>query len=97
LGILGLQVFSSSLINIANNKASSLISISNKVMVAWGLSDIAMLIVVTAVPFLQPLIKTTSISLSDWLIVLGASFAATFWIEAAKLIRKQKKLSGWLD
>jgi Ca2+-transporting ATPase len=62
--------------------------LSNKVMVAWGLVAIAMLIVVTTVPFLQPLIKTTSLSLIDWLLIIIASFAATYWIEIGKLIRK---------
>jgi len=61
---------------------------SNKVMVAWGIAAIAMLIVVTNVPFLQPLIKTTSLSWMDWLLVIIASFASTFWIDIGKLIRK---------
>jgi Ca2+-transporting ATPase len=62
---------------------------SNKVMVLWGLTAIVMLISATVVPILQTLIKTTSLGLSDWLLVLVASFAATFWIEAAKLIKKR--------
>jgi Ca2+-transporting ATPase len=61
---------------------------SNKVMVIWGLTAIVMLILATVVPILQTLIKTTSLELPDWLLVLGASFAATFWIEVTKLIKK---------
>jgi Ca2+-transporting ATPase len=61
---------------------------SNRVMVIWGLAAIVMLLSATTIPILQTLIKTTSLALSDWLLVLGASFAATFWIEAAKLIRR---------
>ena len=48
---------------------------TNKVMDTWAVVAIAMLIIVTAVPFLQPLIKTTSLSLMDWLLVVVASFA----------------------
>jgi Ca2+-transporting ATPase len=62
---------------------------SNKVMVLWALTAIAMLISATVVPILQTLIKTTSLSLSDWLLVIVASFAATFWIEVTKLIKKR--------
>jgi Ca2+-transporting ATPase len=61
---------------------------SNKVMVLWALTAIAMLILATVVPILQTLIKTTSLALPDWLLVIVASFAATFWIEVTKLIKR---------
>jgi Ca2+-transporting ATPase len=61
---------------------------SNRTMVIWGLTAIVMLLSATEIPILQTLIKTTSLSLFDWLLVLCVSFAATFWIEATKLIRK---------
>jgi Ca2+-transporting ATPase len=61
---------------------------SNRVMVIWALTAIVMLILATLVPILQTVIRTTSLALSDWLLVLVASFAATFWIEAAKLFRR---------
>jgi Ca2+-transporting ATPase len=59
---------------------------SNKVMVIWAIAAIVTLLSATVVPILQTLIKTTSLERSDWLLVLIASFAATFWIEAEKLI-----------
>ncbi len=62
--------------------------LSNRVMVIWGLLAVVMLLLVTSVPILQTLIKTASLLPLDWLLVLVASFAATFWIEATKLIRK---------
>lgn len=62
--------------------------LSNRVMTLWGLIAIIMLVSVTVVPFLQIQMKTTSLALSDWLLVVLASFAATFWIEASKLIRR---------
>jgi Ca2+-transporting ATPase len=61
---------------------------SNRVMVIWAITAIVMLILVTTVPILHTVIRTTSLALSDWLLVLVASFAATFWIEAAKLFRR---------
>jgi Ca2+-transporting ATPase len=61
---------------------------SNRVMVIWAVTAIVILILATVVPILQTVIKTTSLALSDWLLVLVASFAATFWIEAAKLFRR---------
>jgi Ca2+-transporting ATPase len=63
--------------------------LSNKVMVVWGLLAIIMLVTVTIVPGLQTLIRTTSLGWSDWLLVVVASFAATSWIEATKLINKR--------
>lgn len=62
--------------------------LSNRVMVIWGLAAIIMLISATVVPGLQTLIRTTPLAWSDWLLVLVASFAATFWIEAVKLIKR---------
>jgi Ca2+-transporting ATPase len=64
---------------------------SNKVMVIWSASAIVMLVAVTVVPGLQTLVRTTSLGLSDWLLALVASFVATFWIEAAKLIESIHK------
>jgi Ca2+-transporting ATPase len=62
---------------------------SNKVMIIWAVTAIAMLVAVTVVPILQTLVRTTSLAWQDWLLVIVASFVATFWIEATKLIRKQ--------
>jgi Ca2+-transporting ATPase len=61
---------------------------SNRTMVVWGLAAIVMLFSVTEISILHTLIKTTSLSLFYWLLVLCVSFAATFWIEAVKLIKK---------
>jgi len=63
--------------------------LSNKVMVVWGLAAIVMLVLATVTPILQTLIRTTSLEWSDWLLVLGTSFVATFWIEVVKLINRK--------
>jgi Ca2+-transporting ATPase len=60
---------------------------SNRVMVLWATAAVGMLLAVTAVPILQTVVKTTTISVMDWARVLVASFLATAWIDVAKLFR----------
>jgi Ca2+-transporting ATPase len=60
---------------------------SNRVMVIWAIFALGMLVAVTEVPFLQDLVKTSALGAADWLTLLIASFLATFWIEAVKMVR----------
>jgi Ca2+-transporting ATPase len=60
---------------------------SNKVMVLWGVTATAMLLAAVVIPTLHPLIKMTSLTLSDWLLVLGGSLASTFWIDVGKWVK----------
>ncbi len=60
---------------------------SNRVMVLWAISAVALLLAVIYVPFLQGLVKVTALGRFDWATVIGASFLATIWIEAAKYLR----------
>lgn len=60
---------------------------SNRVMVLWAIAAVGMLLAVTYVPFLQDLVKVTAIRKLDWAMILGSSFVATVWIEAAKYIK----------
>ncbi len=62
---------------------------SNRVMVLWAIAAIGMLLVAIYVPFLQGLVKVTAIRKLDWAMILGASFAATIWIEIAKYIKRK--------
>jgi len=62
---------------------------SNRVMVLWAVAAAGMLVASTVIPLLQTLVKTTSLSLLDWAMVLVASFLATFWIDAMKLVRRK--------
>lgn len=62
---------------------------SNRVMVLWAVAAAGMLVASTVIPLLQTLVKTTSLSLLDWARVLVASFLATFWIDAMKLVRRK--------
>jgi Ca2+-transporting ATPase len=57
---------------------------SNKVMVLWALLVIATLVVGTSLPVVHDALKITYLSLSDWALVIGVSFAATFWMELRK-------------
>jgi Ca2+-transporting ATPase len=61
---------------------------SNKVMVLWAVLAVVTLIVGTSLPFVHDSLKITNLSLSDWGLVVGVSFVATFWIELKK-IRQQ--------
>jgi Ca2+-transporting ATPase len=61
--------------------------LSNKVMVLWALIVVATLVVGTNLLFVHDSLRITSLSLPDWALVVGVSFAATFWMELKKLLR----------
>jgi Ca2+-transporting ATPase len=58
---------------------------SNKVMLLWALLAVVALVVGTAL--LRTPLQITSLSLPDWLLVIGAAFIATFWMELKKLLK----------
>jgi len=60
---------------------------SNRVMVLWAITAVVMLLAALYVPFLQDLVKVTAIRKLDWVMILGASFIATIWIELVKYIK----------
>ena len=59
---------------------------SNRLMILWGVAAIAFVLFATLVPGVQNLLKTTTLSGQDWLLVLIATVIGTFWIEIRKLI-----------
>jgi len=59
--------------------------LSNKVMLLWAFVVAAMLLVGTNLQVVHDSLKITSLSLSNWAIVLVVSFASTFWMELKKL------------
>jgi P-type Ca2+ transporter type 2C len=61
--------------------------LSNKVMLLWALVVAVTLLVGTNMPFVNASLRITSLSLSDWAVVLGVSFVATFWMELKKLLK----------
>jgi Ca2+-transporting ATPase len=60
---------------------------SNKVMVLWALLVIVTLLVGTNLPFIHDSLRLTYLNLSDWALVIGVSFVATFWMELKKILR----------
>ena len=58
-------------------------------MVLWAIAAAGMLLAAVYIPFLQDLVKVTAISTLDWTMILGASFLATAWIEAAKYLKRK--------
>jgi Ca2+-transporting ATPase len=61
---------------------------SNKVMILWALLVVVTLLVGTNLPFIHNSLKITYLSLSDWGLVVGVSFLATFWIELKKNLQE---------
>jgi len=60
---------------------------SNKVMVLWALLAIATLAVGIGLPFVHDSLRLTYLNPQDWALVIGVSFAATFWMELKKLLK----------
>jgi Ca2+-transporting ATPase len=60
---------------------------SNKVMVSWAVVVVATLLVGTSVPFMNASLRITSLSLSNWALVVVVAFVATFWLELKKLLK----------
>jgi hypothetical protein len=44
------------------------------------------LLVGTNLPFVHDSLRLTYLSLSDWALVIGVSFVATFWMELKKIL-----------
>ena len=59
---------------------------SNKVMVLWALLVIVTLLVGTNLSYIHDSLRLTYLSLSDWALVVGVSFLATFWMELKKIL-----------
>jgi Ca2+-transporting ATPase len=59
---------------------------SNRLMMLWAVAAIAVVLFATLVPEVQNLLKTTTLSGQDWLLVLIATVIGTFWIEIRKVI-----------
>jgi Ca2+-transporting ATPase len=59
---------------------------SNRLMILWAVSAIAFVLIATLIPGVQNILKTTTLSGQDWLLVLIATVIGTFWIEIRKVI-----------
>ena len=63
---------------------------SNKMMLLWAAGVVATIFTIIYVPTLQDLFGVAPIGFMDWIIILGVSLVATFWIEVVKLISKKR-------
>jgi Ca2+-transporting ATPase len=59
---------------------------SNKLMLLWALVVAAVLLIGTSVGPIHEALKITSLNWENWAVVVGVSFAATFWMELKKLL-----------
>jgi Ca2+-transporting ATPase len=61
---------------------------SNKLMLLWAGVVVVVLLVGTNLPFIADALKITSLSAFDWVLVIVASFVATFWMELKKMLQR---------
>jgi hypothetical protein len=56
-------------------------------MIFWAIVVIVTLLVGTSLPFVGNPLRITSLSLSNWVLVIVVAFVATFWLELKKLLK----------
>ena len=62
--------------------------LSNKVMVLWALMAVGTLVIATNVPGIAGALRITSLTETDWAVVIVAAFVATFWMELKKILQR---------
>jgi len=62
--------------------------LSNKVMLLWALIAFITLLVGTSLPPIQSALQITALGWQGWALAIAVSFAATFWMELQKILRK---------
>jgi Ca2+-transporting ATPase len=63
---------------------------SNRIMVIWGAAITVFLVGVSLIPEVQNIMKTTSLTISQWGMILIATFIGTFWLEIKKISTYKK-------
>lgn len=61
--------------------------LTNKLMLLWAIVTIITLVATTNLPFLNSALKTTSLSIENWVTVVVVCYIAIFWIEFKKILR----------
>ena len=61
--------------------------LSNRVMIFWAIIVAVALLVGTGLPVVGMALRITSLSLSNWALVVTVAFAATFWLELKKILK----------
>ncbi|XHH08298.1 MAG: cation-translocating P-type ATPase [Candidatus Bathyarchaeia archaeon] len=62
--------------------------LSNKAMLLWALLAIVVLIVGTNLALVQMALQITSLSLTDWVLIVVVAFVSTFWMEIKKFLHR---------
>jgi Ca2+-transporting ATPase len=62
--------------------------LSNKVMLLWAFLAFVTLLVGTSLPPIQSALQITGLGWQGWALAIAVSFAATFWMELQKILRK---------
>lgn len=65
--------------------------LSNKAMLVWALVTAVVLVLATNLQVIQQALQITSLSLSDWAMVIAVAFVATVWMEIRKLFWRSDK------
>jgi len=63
---------------------------SNRLMGWWAAATVLFVLVVTFVPGVQMLFKTTSLSAGTWALAIAAALVGTFWIEVKKWVTSRR-------
>ncbi len=64
---------------------------SNRIMLIWAVAVGVFLISISTIPGAPTLVKTTTLTSSQWAMILGATFVGTFWLEIKKMITYANK------
>lgn len=62
--------------------------LSNRVMIIWALLAVTVLVLGTLFSFVQTSLQITSLNMQSWVLIFLTTFAATFWMEIKKILRK---------
>lgn len=65
---------------------------SNRMMLIWGAAVVVFIILISSIPGAQQLMKITTLTPTQWGMILIATFIGTFWLEAKKMLT-YKRLS----
>lgn len=68
---------------------------SNRLMLLWIIATLAFVALFTSFSGLQVALKTTTLSLSEWILIVPLSLAGTFWLEARKLFMSGIREEGF--
>jgi Ca2+-transporting ATPase len=66
---------------------------SNRLMLVWAAAVAIFLLLISTVPGARQLMKITALSTPQWLTIIGATFAGTFWLEIKKMITYKQSSS----